>query len=85
MIAVLDEVQAERYRQDMKWGEQNHDESYWLGIHMEELGEVAKTIIEKDAPGRTREELVQLAATCVAHIEAIDRRYAGTHVTAVKA
>lgn len=45
----------------------------WFSIHIEELSEA----LEQAALGDTekmRAELVQLAATVVAHIEAIDRR-----------
>ena len=33
---VLNEVSAERQRQDAKWGEQNHDPLLWLSILTEE-------------------------------------------------
>ena len=44
--AVLDLIRTERMRQDRKWGEQNHNDYYWLGILTEELGEAAKALIE---------------------------------------
>ena len=40
------QVQAERARQDMKWGEQNHTPEGWLPILVEELGELAEAINE---------------------------------------
>ena len=36
----------ERARQEEKWGEQNHNDYYWLGVLFEEAGEVAKALIE---------------------------------------
>ncbi len=66
-------IKAERARQDAKWGEQDHDDLYWLGILMEEVGELAKSIIEND-PKNGAKELIQSAAVCVAWMEAIDRR-----------
>ena len=52
-----------------------HEGNYgsWFSIHVEELAEA----LEQAALGDTakmRAELIQLAATCTAHVEAIDRR-----------
>ena len=82
---IWDAVDAERARQDAKWGEQNHDDFTWMAILAEEVGEVAKAALHHngDEPGVTaseatlshlREELVQVAAVAVAWLEAIDRR-----------
>ena len=73
--AVLDLIRTERMRQEKLWGEQNHPDLYWLGILMEEVGEVAKAVIEGWAWEKDRDkELVQVAAVAVAWKEAIDRR-----------
>ena len=61
-------VSAERIRQDKKWGEQNHSDLYWLGILMEEVGEVAKALIE-NKPDEAQNELVQVAAVAVSWLE----------------
>lgn len=45
----------------------------WFSIHVEELGEALEQAALGDTD-RMRAELVQLAATVTAHIEAIDRR-----------
>ncbi len=45
----------------------------WTAIAVEELAEVVEQAALGDR-AKTREELVQLAAVCVAWIEAIDRR-----------
>ncbi len=65
-------IQAERQRQDHKWGEQNHSDMKWLAILMEEVGELAKAILENDDNGV--DELVQVAAVSVAWLEAVSRR-----------
>ena len=69
----LMDVMLERARQDQKWGEQNHDDLYWLGIIMEELGEAAKAIIEGDH-ARIHKELVQTTAVGLAWLECLERR-----------
>lgn len=79
---VLAEVQAERTRQDERWGEQNGHDFEWVSILTEEVGESAQAANEanfKSSKTRgdfthLREELVQVAAVAVAWIEAIDRR-----------
>jgi hypothetical protein len=68
---ILLVVASERARQDAKWGEQNHDDLYWLGILMEEVGEAAKDVIENRSPHK---ELIEVAAVAVAWVEAITRR-----------
>lgn len=45
----------------------------WFSIHTEELGEALEAAVNGDTVA-LRKELVQLAATVTAHIEAIDRR-----------
>lgn len=41
-------IEMERSRQDEKWGEQNHSDEKWLAILLEELGEAAKSVLEKN-------------------------------------
>lgn len=80
MHRVLDDVKDERFRQEDKWGQQDHDDFKWLAIASEELGEVAKEILTTEfgpqggGHGDIRGELVQAAAVIAAWIEAIDRR-----------
>lgn len=45
--AVLREVRAERYRQNIKWGPQHHDIQTWLTILMEEVGEAAQAALDE--------------------------------------
>ena len=83
-MSVLDEVKVERERRERLWGEQNHDPQDYFAILSEEVGEVAKEVVEwrfNPAPKKRedrltfmRHELIQVAAVAVAMIEAIDRR-----------
>ena len=54
-------IQIERNAQDEKWGEQRHSDEKWLAIILEELGEAAKAVLEKNEEG-ILEETVQVAA-----------------------
>ena len=92
---AVGDVVAERRRQDIKWGDQSAgspliSDDRRLAILVEEVGEVAKELNDRDHDGgeagviephlyreydqRLREELVQVAAVAVAFIEAIDAR-----------
>lgn len=90
MSDPLQVIMEERARQDQKWGEQNHGDERWHLILGEEVGEVAKAILERrvsgeirKAMGRTergltdeeiRAEIVQVAAVALAWLECIERR-----------
>ncbi|KKM23123.1 hypothetical protein LCGC14_1618340 [marine sediment metagenome] len=66
---ILQAIQDERDRQDAKWGSQRHLSSkMWLTILMEEVGEVANSILEGDSVNYPT-ELVQVAAVAVAALE----------------
>jgi NTP pyrophosphatase (non-canonical NTP hydrolase) len=77
---ILEDVYAERERQDGKWGIQRHDDPTWLAILSEEIGESAQEVLQRkfgdvaNGHGDLREELVQVAAVAVAWVEEIDRR-----------
>lgn len=73
MDKVLEEIRNERAYQDQKWGEQNHPAPYWLGILMEEVGEVAKGVIDNEPQENIETELIQCAAVCVAAVQSIRR------------
>lgn len=70
------EVMAENWSQLSKWGIQNHSASVWLAILSEEVGEVARAILEaRHEPSlvpMVRSELIQVAAVALAWIEASD-------------
>ena len=70
--ALIRIIYEERNRQDIKWGEQHHTNLFWLGILIEEIGEIAKAILEN---GDIFEELIQSIAVCIAWIEDKDGNY----------
>jgi NTP pyrophosphatase (non-canonical NTP hydrolase) len=72
-------VIIERRRQDDRWGT-NHvsrpaDE--WFLILSEEVGEVAKGILEREDWPDVRKELVQVAAVAISAIEYLDQQNYG--------
>lgn len=69
---VIFDVIAERNAQDAKWGAQHHGPDGWLAILVEEIGEVAKAILEGRGFGY-RDELIQVAAVAIAAIESCDQ------------
>jgi NTP pyrophosphatase (non-canonical NTP hydrolase) len=69
---LLLEIENERVRQDKKWGVQNHNPDYWMVILLEEVGEAAKAILERDWPGYCN-ELIEAAAVAVAAVESLHR------------
>lgn len=67
-VRVGEAVRKERVRQFLKWGVQRHSMDYWLGILMEEVGEVAKAVIERKED-EVYTELIQVAAVAIAMAE----------------
>lgn len=46
MDKIINEIKAERERQNAKWGEQNHSLIEWIGILTEEVGEASKEAVD---------------------------------------
>lgn len=69
---ALDEVAAERGKQDAEWGPQDHGPFLWLTIAGEEFGEAARAALDGRAEAY-RLELIHLAAVVVAAVESLDR------------
>lgn len=72
---VLREVAAERDRQNRLW---NREPGRWLlsdeaklVVLVEEVGEVARAIHDREGNDRLREELIQIAAVCTAWAETL--------------
>jgi NTP pyrophosphatase (non-canonical NTP hydrolase) len=65
---ILHYILQERQNQDDKWGIQHHSFDRWLSILGEEYGKVCKAVNE-NKPDEYREELIQVAAVCIAMIE----------------
>ena len=89
-LSVFADILEERRYQDAKWGaDRSLVPSLWLTILVEEVGEVAETILDElngvfgegggqgphdmSAAEAMRAELVQVAAVAVAQIEQLDR------------
>lgn len=73
--SVLAAVSAEQNRQIELWGDQrDHDDTLWLTILTEEVGEVAKAILEGDDPSHICEELVQVAAVAATWAQSVGCR-----------
>lgn len=72
-IAVYEQVSEERRRQDAMFGEfagkANDSDERSLTVLAEEFGEVARAVLEHDDEN-LEEELTQVAAVCVAWLEA---------------
>lgn len=70
---IIEEIKAERARQDAMFGElpRHLKPTFYLTILTEEVGEVARAIINGNSLGY-RKELIQLAAVALAAIEEFD-------------
>lgn len=72
LVEIGIDVHREIAKQDAKWGDKRKlDSTLWMTIFMEEVGEVAKEVLEKNN-ALARAELVQCAALCFQMIAAID-------------
>ena len=71
---IIKLILEERQRQDLKWGEQNHNIYKWLAILGEEIGEVNKAALEDDYD-EVIDELVQIGAVVIAMIESLERNH----------
>ena len=69
---VINLILKERQKQDIKWGEQNHDVYKWLAILGEEVGEANKAALE-DSRNDLIHELIQIGAVTVAMIESLKK------------
>ena len=73
ILDIFIDVAEERDRQDRKWGREfpGRRDSFWYAILLEEIGEVAETIL-KGEPENMHEELIQCAAVIFAWLELRD-------------
>jgi NTP pyrophosphatase (non-canonical NTP hydrolase) len=72
--ALLNRIRSERYRQINKFGHQQHPNCYWLSILAEEVGELAKEIVDFGSTRNIMMELVQIAAVCVSWLEDLEEK-----------
>ena len=88
MDDIFQDIAREREQQEERWGEQNHHGTKWLAILVEEVSEVAVCVNEIEPAiftekaglknyNELREELIQVAAVCIAWLEYLRRRKAG--------
>lgn len=78
---ILQDILNERDRQDDKYGAppRNLKPTFYLPVLMEELGEVARAILEGKSLDYRR-ELIQLAAVAIAAVEEFDSGEATGHL-----
>lgn len=74
---IYRDIDAERTRQEAKFGSQMHPWPTWAAILAEESGEVAEACLqahwqEEGGLAHLREELVQVAAVAVQMLEKLD-------------
>ena len=69
---VLAAIESERDYQDKLWGVQNHLPEHWVTILMEEVGEVAKAVLENNTSEYV-DEMIQVAAVVIAALECYRR------------
>lgn len=74
---IYRDIDAERDRQEARFGRQIHSWPVWAAVLAEECGEVAEACLqahwrEPSGPEHLREELVQVAAVAVQMLEKLD-------------
>ena len=84
---AIDLIMRERWRQDAKWGEQNHPPALWATILGEEYGEFCEAVnetefdngVHKEKGGyeNVMRELTHVAAVAVAAMECLMRHKEG--------
>lgn len=68
---IFELIREERKRQDEKWGADRHQDGIlWTTILVEEVGEVAKDVLDLNTEN-LKKELVQVAAVVVCWLESI--------------
>lgn len=74
---ILRLVLEERQRQDVQWGEQNHDDITWSAILTEEVGEAAQAALHAqfggDAAPWVAVEVIHTAAVCLVWLDCLER------------
>ncbi|MCE5264310.1 MAG: hypothetical protein LLG97_12350 [Deltaproteobacteria bacterium] len=73
-VEVMNDLRSEREKQDAKWGSQNHGDSMWLTVLMEEIGEACAAGLQMRSDAEIEQELIQAAAVLVAWLECKKRR-----------
>lgn len=80
-IEIFNEISLERERQNIKWGDQSHHSNEkWMVILIEEIGEVAKDLLDGNEVDASV-ELIQCAAVIVQWLEIMYARGFNTNQT----
>ena len=66
-------ISQERSRQDVLHPDNDHSPEYWLAILSEEVGEVAKEVVDRNNLENLRNELIQVAATAIRFLQSIPK------------
>ena len=76
---IKDALRQEQGNQKYKWGEQHHSEEVWLTILAEEVGEVAKAILDNAGkPSKEAfKEIIQVAAVCISWLDTYEEERKG--------
>lgn len=76
MDNIFEEIKAEKKRQEVKYGIQDHDPFIWTSILSEELGKADEALIDSYFSNidieEFRKHIVQLGAVCVSTLECLD-------------
>lgn len=76
--SIIEEIQQERLKQDLRFGEQNHDPIIWSAILTEEVLEYIRAAFDFQFGGNhsanIRDEAIQIAAVAQAIVECCDRQ-----------
>lgn len=75
---LFSEIQAERARQDDKWGGPDHDDQHTTAEFVqliEDYAGWARTMAGMNSHDKARKRLIQVAALAVAAVESIDRNH----------
>lgn len=70
----LKKVQEERVKQNLKWGWQSHDGPKYYIILMEEIGELARGILEHRKENTTEEMVHSAAVLCAMYEQHVNDR-----------
>lgn len=66
---IAEAIEMERKRQNEQWGAQSHSHETWLAILLEEIGEVAKSVLQDKPMEDLQQEIIQAAAVCFVWLE----------------
>ena len=74
---ALDEVAAERVRQDAKWGGPAHDDGHSIFEFIDFIRDYvgwARSMAAMGSTDKARRRLIQVAALAIAAVESMDRK-----------